>query len=382
MLRIAIIGGGPGGLTLARLLQMQGAAVRVYEADATPEARSQGGSLDLHEDSGQLALNRAGLEAEFRRLSRPEGQHFVIYDQHGVRHFDYAPAPGTLSRPEIDRRLLRDLLLGSLAPDTLCWGRRLRHVEPGPPHRLVFETGPAEMADLVIGCDGAWSRVRSLISQDRPAYVGVTFVETRLADADRRHPVASRLVGPGSLMSAGENKALMAQRNGDGDIRIYAALRVPEDWSQRAGIDFADGAAAKRALLGLFAGWASPLLDLLRCAEDQFRPWPLITLPPEQDWRACPGVTLLGDAAHVMPPFTGRGANLAMLDAVELAEALGRARPGETDGALRAYEAAMLARMAPAIRETLAAEDAMIAPDAPAPLLARMRGRLGVAAEG
>src|ERR1700760_1305687 len=122
-LRIAIIGGGPGGLTLARLLQIQGAVVRVYEADAGPEARNQGGSLDLHEDSGQLALARAGLDAEFHRLSRPEGQHFVIYDQHGVKRFDYAPAPDALHRPEIDRRDLRDLLRGSLAPGTLSWGR-------------------------------------------------------------------------------------------------------------------------------------------------------------------------------------------------------------------------------------------------------------------
>src|SRR5205809_821255 len=63
--RIAIAGAGPCGLTLARLLQQKGADVRVFELESSTAARNQGGSLDLHEDSGQLALRKAGLHELF-----------------------------------------------------------------------------------------------------------------------------------------------------------------------------------------------------------------------------------------------------------------------------------------------------------------------------
>ncbi len=135
---IAIIGGGPSGLTLARLLQLRatgaaaGTRVLVFERDASPEARSQGGSLDLHHNSGQLAISACELDEEFARLSRPEGQTFNVYDIHGAVALHRPPPPpgatGELSRPEIDRRTLRDLLAGSLLPGTLQWNKQLTKV--------------------------------------------------------------------------------------------------------------------------------------------------------------------------------------------------------------------------------------------------------------
>lgn len=71
--RIAIIGAGPGGLLCARVLQQRGLAVTVYDADASAEARNQGGTLDLHADTGQIALREAGLLDDFFALARPEG---------------------------------------------------------------------------------------------------------------------------------------------------------------------------------------------------------------------------------------------------------------------------------------------------------------------
>lgn len=229
---------------------------------------------------------------------------------------------------------------------------------------------------LVIGCDGTWSRVRPILTSVKAAYSGVTLIETRVESPDLRHPVLARLVGAGNILAVGDNKALMAQRNGDGHLRVYIALRVSEDWVTNGGIDFKLPAKALESLLGLFEGWSPELLNLLCASDDIFLPRPLYTLPANQSWATRPGITILGDAAHVMPPFTGQGANLAMLDAVELAECLtlgGYTTPTE---AIRAFEQKMLSRMQEAIHATLASQDLIISPNAPVPLVDAIRHRL------
>ncbi|WP_051598199.1 NAD(P)/FAD-dependent oxidoreductase [Burkholderia sp. A1] len=381
---IAIVGAGPAGLTLARLLQMRGADVRVYERDASRRMRGQGGSLDLHEDSGQLALRQAGLGDAFRARARPDGQCSRILDRHAVVQVETLAEHEAQSQPEIDRGALRNLLLDSLAPGTVIWDARLDGVEraEGGGWRLAFAPGEAVQggtahADLLFGCDGGWSRVRPLRSAAVPVYSGVTFVQARLVDADLRHPEIAGLVGSGSLMALGDDRALMAQRNGDGTIRVYAVLRVEESWRARGTYDWQDDARVRRDLLAQFSGWSPTLTGLLANAEPGFERWPLYCMPAAQQWLPATGATLLGDAAHIMPPFTGRGANHAMLDAFELAQRLGSDRFASIEAALADYESAMLARMAPEIEATLASQDLMIAPDAPAGIVAYLRGQTG-----
>jgi hypothetical protein len=226
---VSIIGAGPAGLTLARLLQMRGAMVRVFERDTSRAVRGQGGSLDLHEDSGQLALRSAGIENRFQAVARPDGQHTRILDRHGVLRAELLAEDEPQSRPEIDRGVLRDLLLDSLAPDTVIWDRQLLRVDRTEAARplLVFGNAPAVEADLVVGCDGGRSKVRPLRSDLTPHYSGVTFVQTWVADADRRHPDLASFVGPGNVIALGDNKALMAQRNGDRHIRILCRVARP-----------------------------------------------------------------------------------------------------------------------------------------------------------
>lgn len=380
---VAIVGGGPGGLTLARLLQRRGARVCVYERDASPLARQQGGCLDLHEQSGQLALREAGLMERFHGIARSEGQHAKIFDRDGIERFELRAEDEAQSCPEIDRGELRTLLLDSLEPGTVQWDCHLTEVvrcdRPGE-HRLVFASGDSARADLVVGCDGTGSKVRPLVTLVKPAYGGVTFIETCVSEPDVRYPALSARVGPGSIMVVGDNRGLLAQRNGDGRIRVYVALRVPEAWPTESGIDFARAAATRERLLDCFAGWSPGALELLRLSDDVFMHRPLYTVPANAWWRewndARAGVTLLGDAAHVMPPFTGQGANLAMLDAVELARALTDGAHASLTDALRAYEHAMFERMTPAIDETLASQDLVIAADAPQGLIAAIRERM------
>ncbi|MFF3085460.1 FAD-dependent oxidoreductase [Streptomyces nojiriensis] len=361
--RIAVIGSGPAGLAFARVLHRHGHPVTVLERDPARDARPPGGTLDLHEGLGQLALEKAGLLAEFRALARPEGQAMRILDTDGTVLRDWQPRPGEQANPEIDRGQLRDLLLGPL---DVRWGRAVAEVVPqGPGGVLVrFADGRQETFDLVIGADGAWSRVRPALSSATPQYTGVTLVETALDDVDTRHPDLARLVGDGSVAVYGVNRALVAQRSSGGHVKVYAQFRVPLERHTGEAPGPADDEAVRSSLLARFDGWAAPVLDLLRHGTG-FVHRPLHALPASHTWAHVPGVTLLGDAAHLMPPL-GAGANLAMLEGAELAESVAAAPgPGELDEAVRAFEERMWPRAGRWANITLAGLERLVSPDPP-----------------
>lgn len=348
---VAVIGGGLGGLTLARLLQQGGFVVTVYERDAHHESRPQGGTLDLDTGSGQRAIREMGLEAEFAALSRPEGQALRVLDKHGTMLWDEKAEDGDGSRPEIDRGVLRDLLLGSLLPGTMLWDAPVMEIVPRAGERWeVVTEGQRSVYDLVVGCDGALSHARALLSPALPIYSGITYIETGIPNADEAAPEVAALVGHGSLFALGDAEALIAQRNGGGYIRLYAALAVDECWAKANAACFQSPLSARATALRLFADWSPPLRRLIEDSEDRFVVRPLLRLPFEHHWRTRPGLTLLGDAAHLMTPFAGQGANLAMLDAVDLVQCL-CAEGGMTE-ALASFEAIMQARAQEAAEET------------------------------
>ena len=361
--RIAVVGSGPAGLAFARVLHRYDhpatVTVTVLERDPSPDARPPGGTLDLHEGLGRLALDKAGLLAEFQALSRPEGQAMRILDTDGTVLRDWRPGPDDRANPEIDRRQLRDLLLGPL---DVQWGRGVTQVVPGARDgvRVHFADGRQETFDLVVGADGAWSRVRPAVSPVAPHYTGVTSVETSLDDVDTRHPDLARLIGDGSLAVYGVNRSLVAQRNSGGHVKVYTKFRAPLDWHPN--LDPADVEAVRSSLLALFDGWAAPVLDLLRHGT-AFVHRPLYVLPVSHTWTHVPGVTLLGDAAHLMPPL-GVGANLALLDGAELAESIAAAPGrGDLDEAVRAFEERMWARAGKWAKITTAGLERLVSPD-------------------
>lgn len=363
--RIAVVGAGPAGLTFARVLHRHGRPVTVLERDPAPDARPPGGTLDLHEGMGQLALDKAGLLSEFQALSRPEGQAMRILDTDGTVLRDWPARPDDRANPEIDRGQLRDLLLGPL---DVQWGRDVTRVVPGKGDRdgvlVRFADGRQETFDLVVGADGAWSRTRPAVSPVTPHYTGVTSVETSIDDVDTRHPDLARLIGDGSVAVYGVNRSVVAQRNSGGHVKVYARFRAPLDW--HADLDLADVEAVRSSLPALFDGWAAPVLDLFRHGT-AFVHRPCHTLPVSHTWTHVPGVTLLGDAAHLMPPL-GAGANLAMLEGAELAESLATG-PGDPDEAVRAFEERMWARAGRWAKITTDGLERLVSPD-PAEALA------------
>ncbi len=357
--RLAIVGGGPGGLTLARLLQLQGASVKVYERDANKDARVQGAPLDMHEHSGLAALRKAGLLETFKASFLPGADKKVLvneraeifYSDHdtkaeeafGAEHF----------RPEIERGTLRKILLESLQAETVVWDSHFLSMEAqGEGWLLHFKNKPSVYADIVVAADGANSKIRPYITSVKPFYSGITMLEINIDDAQQSTPQMAALAAGGKVMAFGMGKSLMGGQK-RGELGYYAGFKADEDWAANSGLHFSDRAQMLDWFGKEYSGWSPVWQELFEGATMPFIPRTIYCAPLDQTWEALPNTTLLGDAAHVMPPFAGEGANMAMLDALELSESLTSDEYATVHEAIAAYESVMRARAAIAAEESL-----------------------------
>jgi 2-polyprenyl-6-methoxyphenol hydroxylase-like FAD-dependent oxidoreductase len=363
---VSIIGAGLGGLTLARVLHVHGVAATVYEAESSANERAQGGMLDIHENNGQIALKAAELFEEFLAIIHPGGQATRVLDKSGNILLD-EPDDGTGGRPEVPRGKLRRILLDSLPAGTVRWGHKLTTVSPlgGGRHMLTFADGSTVATNVLVGADGAWSKVRPLLSEANPAYVGASFIETYLYDSDTRHKASAEAVGGGALFAVAPGKGILAHREPNGALHTYAELKRPKDWIDS--IDFSDPLTALARVAEEFNGWAPELIALITDGETVPVPRPIHALPVEHRWARVPGVTLLGDAAHLMIP-SGEGANLAMYDGAELGKAIA-ANPGNVETAFLAYEKDLFPRSAAEAAEAEKVLEVCLGPNAPQSLL-------------
>lgn len=374
--KIAIVGGGPGGLTLARLLQLKGVNVKVYERDLNKNARVQGSPLDLHDDSGLAAIIKANLLNEFQKNFLPKAdrkkivneQAEVLFSDHEVKVEENFGNPHF--RPEIDRGALRKILLESLQPETVVWDSHFVSMSrQGGGWQLQFKNGNSVYADLVVAADGANSKIRPYLTEIKAFYSGITMLEGNVYDAKNATPKVASLLNGGKIMAFGNKKDLLMGQKGNGEIGFYASFKADEDWSLRSGLDFSDNVQLLDWFKKEYAGWSSVWYELFEKAETPFIPRPIYCMPLDQTWQALPNLTLLGDAAHVMPPFAGEGVNMAMLDALELSECLTSDNHATLLDAISFYETTMRRRAAMAAKESLENGEKMHAENALTTLL-------------
>ncbi|KAH9885854.1 monooxygenase FAD-binding protein [Cubamyces lactineus] len=375
--RIAIIGGGPSGLVLLVTLLKRDIPATLYEREASKDSRAHlGGMLDLAWESGQRAFRENGLEDEFIKHSRTgDAEEMRICGKDGVPLLvrkKETPVDNDLkhSRPEIDRRVIREILLNAVPEDAVKWDHAFVSARPldGGQHEVTFANGVVTVVDLLVGADGANSRIRPLLSPATPVYIGINGAEISLsadAVASPENKDIADAVGQGSLYACQDGKSFCAQRNGSGRIRAYAWHRNTLDWALPS-----DPKEAKKVLLDIHHDWAPWMRKFIEIADEKsIYPRPLFYLPPDHRWPHKAGVTLIGDAAHLVV-ISGEGANFAMLDGLDLglvlADAVSKGLDREArEAAIAEWEEKMQARVQPHGEMVVHGFDMWIGPDAP-----------------
>ena len=338
---VSIIGAGLGGLTLARVLHVAGVRATVYEAEASAGSRTQGGQLDLHEEDGQRALEIAGLTAQYHAIIHRGGGARRVYDTSGNVLVE-VPDDGSMTRPETRRGDIRRILLESLPQDAVQWAKKLISASPAADgrHELTFSDGTSVTTDLLVGADGTWSKVRPLLSDEKPAYAGLSYVDSYLHDVDELHPEIAQTVGQGALYAILPGQGLLSHRETGNVVHTYVILHRPLEWFDE--IDFADAAASRARIAAEFDGWSPKLTALITEGTGTPVLRSIYQLPDRHRWERVPGVSLIGDAAHVTVPG-GDGANLAMFDGAQLGQAIA-AHLDDVETALASYEQVMFPR--------------------------------------
>ncbi|RZK71913.1 MAG: FAD-dependent monooxygenase, partial [Pedobacter sp.] len=257
-------------------------------------------------------------------------------------------------RPEIDRGALRKILLDSLTAETVVWDSHFVTMQAkGLGWALQFKNGTSAYADLVIAADGANSKIRPYITDIEPFYSGILMLEGNVYDAVNKIPQVHKLLAGGKIMAFGNKQDLLIGQKGNGEVGFYASFKAEEGWSKNSGIDYSDNAAVLAWFKQKYAEWDSLWYELFENASTPFIPRPIYCMPLDHNWEAQPNVTMLGDAAHVMPPFAGEGVNMAMLDALELSELLTSDNCANIHEAITIYETNMRKRASVIAKESL-----------------------------
>jgi 2-polyprenyl-6-methoxyphenol hydroxylase-like FAD-dependent oxidoreductase len=236
---------------------------------------------------------------------------------------------------------------------------------------LTFADGTtASGFRLVVGADGTWSKIRHLVTDAKPQYSGNLFITTEIFPTNPFYPRMQELCSIGAMIVMGNGVHMFNARQGDGHYRVDVGIPGPEDFAGSGLVDLSDWEAAKSYLLqeGLFGPYAPEMQQIIRQSEGPFRPWIMYYFPTDRlNWKTAPGVTLIGDAAHVTTPFVGDGVNCAMRDACILASKLKEL--GINEDAVAAYEKEMFPYAIDVITRSLLSQKMFFEKEAPKTLL-------------
>ncbi|MFC0137876.1 FAD-dependent monooxygenase [Staphylococcus petrasii] len=360
---VGIIGGGPGGLMLGLLLQQQGLDVKIFEKAGLDVNADRGGSLDIHEESGQLPLKETGVIDKFKELARFEGEDTRVLDKDGNVYYEETADPEVEGgRPEIDRGELCDIIAERLDKETVVYNKvfkSLTHLD-NDQIQVTFGDDSSETFDFVIGADGAFSKVRPYLADVDVEYNGISMVELNVEDVYNEHPDLAKFNKNGKMMAFGDNKAILGQVNGDGRIKVYMSYQM--DYDEFDKFKAMNKTEIKEQLLKDFSDWDADLKKYIEYAGDDLLLRRIYKLPIGFKWDNQSNLTLIGDAAHLMSPFAGEGVNMAFYDAYLLAKALENNE--DLQSALKEYEAQMYEASEQSARESQANLEEMFSDNA------------------